>query len=132
MLKQGFESIFFYLVDSFNMQRSYTKPNTPDNRFILFISGIIAVFVLLILLGAFQLFNEIRSISEGQERLISQLAEPEKEKIVSETSALEGEVVSKIEFVKFKNETNKTIRDLTLEIRLIQTKLRMKKMSLNR
>ncbi|MBU2509894.1 hypothetical protein KJ966_01085 [bacterium] len=114
------------------MQKSYTRPNKPDNRLKLVISIIITVFLILVLFGARQLLNEIRMISEGQQILILKLTEPERKKVDEETEENGDEYVSRIEYVKFKNETNKTIKDLTREISMIQTKLKMKRISLDR
>ena len=43
-----------------------------------------------------------------------------------------ADVVSKVEFIKFRNESRKKIRDLTKDLRLVQAKLRMKQTVLDK
>ncbi len=99
-------------------------------------SIILAVlFVIGFFYGAMQIINELRSISEGQQLLILKLAGGETQVEETETSTREvskSDVVSKVEFIKYRNETRKKIRDLTKDLRLVQAKLRMKQTILDK
>lgn len=120
------------------MQKNYTRPqkNKPNFAPIYLISFVL--FLILIIIGAYQALKEIRSISQGQQILILSLTDSGAKKRVDKTDTIgneeisSDEVVSKVEFIKQRNEIRKVIKDLNYQIRLIQTKLRMKKMPLLR
>ncbi len=117
------------------MQRSYATPaRKSDGGFLKIIALIcLAVFMVTFVYGAYQVITEIKSISASQQILITALTSKQEKKPVQDgVEGVGGETVSKIEFVKFKNETNRTIRELTLEIRLIQNKLKMKRTPLKK
>ena len=113
--------------------RTYTKPNKPaSDRFKLYVSVLGTLFLTILVFGFIILVGELRSINDTQNKLIDNMSGQHKPKETEKVIVEEGDTISRIEFVKFKNETNKTIEDLTKEIRLIQTKLKMKRMSLKR
>lgn len=94
-----------------------------------------ALFVIGFFYGAIQIINELRSISEGQQILILKLAGGETQATETENSSQDissTDVVSKVEFIKFRNESRKKIRDLTKDLRLVQAKLRMKQTVLDK
>lgn len=79
------------------------------------------------------MLSEIQNISDGQQKLILIMTESDKKETNSEMadeSKYEGEVVSRIEFVKYKNESRRTIRKLSLEVQKLQARLRMKMLDL--
>ena len=93
------------------------------------------LFIIGFFYGAIQIINELRSISEGQQILILKLAGGETQTVESENfsrDVSDSDAVSKVEFVKFRNETRKKIRDLTKDLRLVQAKLRMKQTVLDK
>lgn len=93
------------------------------------------LFVIGLFYGAIQIINELRSISEGQQILILKLAGEETQAAASEDPSQDlsgSDAVSKVEFIKFRNETRKKIRDLTKDLRLVQAKLRMKQTVLDK
>lgn len=122
------------------MQRSYTRPQPTKSQTNLAPFFLISflLFLLIILYGSYQFLKEIRSISDGQQILILKLTETESKKLYQESKESEEDTyesedaVNRIEFIKHRNETRKALRDMNYQIRLIQTKLKMKKMPLLR
>ena len=87
------------------MRKSYVTPRKSENGFRFFTVAIPIVFLLLLLVGFKMLLNSIDSVAEKQELIISGLAiSDDKQKKDAEPTPLAGEYVSKIEFVKYKNE----------------------------
>lgn len=117
------------------MQRSFSTPRKQSdvNPLKIFLVCCLIVFMTVFIYGAIKIVNEIESISVAQQILITKLDKDKGEQSPEEEpEGVGGETVSRIEFVKFKNETNRTIRELTLEISRIQTKLKMKRTSLKK
>ena len=119
------------------MQRRYSTPSrTKSSGNGLKIIALIAfiIFLAAIVYGSAEVLSEIRSISQGQQILILKLTEGKTEK--TETSedveTISDDPVSKVEFIKFRNETNRVINDLTRDVELIQTKLKLRKTSLKK
>lgn len=113
--------------------KSYTRPKKTINRLNLFLGAGFVLFILFLLLGAHQMLMEIKNVAQGQQKLILILAEANKKPEISESIDNEeftGGYVSKVDFIKFRNETTRNNRILRREIQRIQTRLKMKQLDL--
>mgnify|MGYP006286416529 CR=1 FL=1 len=113
-------------------QRRYpsltSEPSVSPFKIILTVLALL--FIAVFVFGTTMIFKELRAISDGQQVLILKLTADSKPSTIAEAVQTEGQsddAISKMEFVKFRNETRKAIRDLAKELRLVQTKLRMKR-----
>lgn len=96
---------------------------------------LVVLFLGFFIYGSRQIFNELRAISEGQKILILKLTAntPAREKVIETAPTGEsGDYVSKVEFIKLRNESQKAISDLARELRLVQRKLRIKRTVLDK
>jgi hypothetical protein len=116
------------------MQKRYTtKPKSEGSFFKVIAFICFIIFMTVFIYGTVQVLNEIKFISESQRTLIANLTDKNEKKPGDDpVEGVEGETVSKVEFVRFRNETNRTIREMSLEIQRIQSKLKIKRTSLKK
>jgi hypothetical protein len=115
--------------------RRYPTPASHSSISFINVLIVLTVAVLLgfFIYGTIKISHQLQVIAEGQQILILKLTEnitPQTE-TRAETRPVAEEYVSKVEFIKLKNETKKTVRDLIKDLRMVQAKLRMKQTVLN-
>lgn len=87
------------------------------------------VFVLVVGVGLNKMFNEIKEITKGQQELILNLTAKSIQKNRETTSVekVSDQYVSKIAFIKYKNETNHEIKVLEKKLKLLRQRVRAMK-----
>ncbi len=87
------------------------------------------IFVLVVGFGLNKMFNEIREITKGQQELILNLTAKsiQKNRETASVEKVSDQYVSKISFIKFKNETNHKIKALEKNLSLLRQRVRAMK-----
>lgn len=114
------------------MQRKTPRPaSSGGNPFGIIFLIIFVVFFSFLLFGIKQLYDELHSISDQQHIILAKLTEPIEKKDLKEMSGeelenvSEDEYVNRIEFIRFKNEQKKAVRDLKRQMDEVRAKLKM-------
>lgn len=91
--------------------------------------GLTLIFVVAVGFGLNEMFNEIKSITKGQQALILHLAQKSmqdnQEPVAKDKVA--DECVSKVSFIKYQNETNREIKELHKKLNLLRQRVRAMK-----
>lgn len=87
------------------------------------------VFVLAIGFGLIRMFNEIETITKGQQALILNLTQKHVQgtNTSDQPDKLSEECVNKITFIKYQNETSREIKDLKSELNRLKQRVRTMK-----
>jgi hypothetical protein len=87
------------------------------------------VFVLVVGFGLDKMFNEIKEITKGQQELILNLTAKsiQKNRKTASVEEVSDQYVSKISFIKYKNETNHKIKALEKKLNLLRQRVRAMK-----
>lgn len=112
------------------MQRR-TRPGSSPNRLKLVIFISIILFCIALLGGGNLMYQELRSISQNQEIILLKLTPSTTTPDPTEEADGDAEYVTKVEFIKFKNENKRIIRDLTRELKRVQSRLKITKSTLD-
>lgn len=116
------------------MQRKTARPTLAGgNPFSIIFLVIFIVFFSLLLFGIKQLYDELHSISDQQHIILAKLTEPIEKKDLKDLSEeeleeiSENEYVNRIEFIRFKNEQKKALKDLKRQMDEVRARLKMSK-----
>ena len=63
------------MLDKKAVTKTYTRPNQSKNYLNLYLGMAFLLFVIIMIIGAFQMIEEMQNISEGQQKLILALSD---------------------------------------------------------